>query len=256
MADRVEQHVQTLLATQSADPADHKRLRPETQRAPGGGAIERRPRPPGVRDHVDPLRVNARTHEPRLERLRHHDHRVEAPERATLQPLVHAVLPVPAGEAVHGRDHGNPGTPSDARVQHVRPVPVRMDDRRPQPPAQLRHRAALAPVPPRARQHDVRLHARVGERGEKWVIHSRPCQDRGDVDVMTRPALLPGEPLHDPLEATHVGWRRDVEDQHGTMRPASGQDVGRPCRLDVGLAALVAQQRIDEELRGPVESLV
>ena len=145
LQQRREQHVRAFLVAQPARPTDDEAVGRELQDPAGGRPIAgRRQWLPRVGDLVDPRRRNAAPPQEPDERPAHGDHRVEAPERAALQPLVHAVLPPAAGEAVHRRDDRNPLTPGDARVQHVRPVTVRMHDVGAELAQQLRDRGALA----------------------------------------------------------------------------------------------------------------
>src|SRR5439155_25594786 len=127
-----------------SNPADAEVIVVLTQDPAGRPPIEwRLAGPPRAWHHVETFGGDPTPRQFLGQGARHGDDRVEAAERAALQPLVTPVLPVPSREAVHRRYDRDSEPPGHDRIEHVGSVAVRVDDVRPQVRAQLSKRRAL-----------------------------------------------------------------------------------------------------------------
>ena len=118
------------------------------------------------------------------ERPRHRDDRAEPPERATLQPLVTAVLPTASGEAVDRGDGWNPELTGHAGIHDIRPIAVRVDHIRADTAAQGSHRAPLSPIGAHRQLERMGGNAAVSEGRQEGVPLRGDIQHNGDVHVM------------------------------------------------------------------------
>ena len=217
-AHRIEQHVRAFLGGQAPDPADHEGVPGKPQHEPRRGAVERGcGRTPRVRYRVQPRPRHAGLGQAVDQRPGHRHHRVAAPERAALQPLIAAVLPAAAGEPVHRGDYGNPQPTGHARVHHIRPVAVRVDDIRPDVAAQRRDRLALPPVGAPGEYQLVCRDTDLREWCQKGMFAGTVEHGR-NVHLMTRPVEPLRQRVSHPLQAPEFGGRDDLQDHHGALR--------------------------------------
>lgn len=214
----MQRDVRAFLRRQPADPADHRRI----------GKVEALPCiGPPQRSSTGRKDIGHQVYLPRIysgcpnaigDRTGHGNHRVEAPQRQTLKPLVKPPSRGGIDEAMAGADNGDSFPPGNSAVYDIGAEAVGMHDVGTIAAAKLTNGAPLADVVPVTDTNNGSAHAVGLERVREWMTTLIRRDDGGNTHRVSTASMPIGERAQNALEATERSGSNHVQNGKGGIQ--------------------------------------